>query len=138
MSYLVKNYNRKKISFKRGKGSYLYSSNGTKYLDFVQGIAVNSLGHAHPKLVNVVNNQSKLLWHVSNAFIIPEGEMLAKKLAKKTFADLKPNKKGKILTSNFSFINLIKNDLDNNDYLMIKASNATGFNEIIKELKRLN
>jgi acetylornithine/N-succinyldiaminopimelate aminotransferase len=87
MSYLAKNYNRKKISFKYGKGSYLYSTNGKKYLDFVQGIAVNSLGHAHPKLVNAVNQQSKKLWHVSNAFQIPEGEMLAKKLAKKTFAD---------------------------------------------------
>ena len=87
MSYLAKNYNRKKISFKYGKGSFLYSTNGKKYLDFVQGIAVNSLGHAHPKLVNAVNKQSKKLWHVSNAFQIPEGEMLAKKLAKKTFAD---------------------------------------------------
>ena len=46
MSYLAKNYNRKKISFKFGKGSYLYSSDNKKYLDFVQGIAVNSLGHA--------------------------------------------------------------------------------------------
>ena len=87
MSYLAKNYNRKKISFKYGKGSFLYSTNGKKYLDFVQGIAVNSLGHAHPKLVNAVSQQSKKLWHVSNAFQIPEGEMLAKKLAKKTFAD---------------------------------------------------
>jgi acetylornithine/N-succinyldiaminopimelate aminotransferase len=84
---LAKNYNRKKISFKYGKGSFLYSTNGKKYLDFVQGIAVNSLGHAHPKLVNAVNKQSKKLWHVSNAFQIPEGEKLAKKLAKKTFAD---------------------------------------------------
>jgi acetylornithine/N-succinyldiaminopimelate aminotransferase len=87
MSYLVKNYNRKKIAFKKGKGSYLYSTNGKKFLDFVQGIAVNSLGHANPKLVKVVGDQSKLLWHVSNAFIIPEGEKLAKKLVKKTFAD---------------------------------------------------
>ena len=87
MSYLAKNYNRKKISFKYGKGSFLYSTNGKKYLDFVQGIAVNSLGHVHPKLVNAVNKQSKKLWHVSNAFQIPEGEILAKKLAKKTFAD---------------------------------------------------
>ena len=87
MSYLAKNYNRKKISFTRGKGSYLYTANGTKYLDFVQGIAVNSLGHAHPKLVRTINKQSKKLWHVSNAFLIPEGELLAKKLAKKTFAD---------------------------------------------------
>ena len=86
MSYLAKNYNRKKISFKRGKGSYLFTSNGTKYLDFVQGIAVNSLGHSHPKLVSALKNQSKKLWHVSNAFQIPEGEELAKKLCKKTFA----------------------------------------------------
>ena len=83
MSYLVKNYNRKKISFTKGKGSYLFTSKGVKYLDFVQGIAVNSLGHAHPKLVNIINKQSKKLWHVSNAFQIPEGEILAKKLVKK-------------------------------------------------------
>ncbi len=87
MSYLAKNYNRKKISFRYGKGSFLYSTDGKKYLDFVQGIAVNSLGHSHPKLINAVNKQSKKLWHVSNAFQIPEGELLAKKLAKKTFAD---------------------------------------------------
>ena len=87
MSYLAKNYNRKKISFVSGKGSYLLTSNGTKYLDFVQGIAVNSLGHAHPKLVKTIIKQSKKLWHVSNAFLIPEGEILAKKIAKKTFAD---------------------------------------------------
>ncbi len=87
MSYLAKNYNRKKISFKYGKGSYLYSTNGKKYLDFVSGIAVNSLGHAHPKLIKTINDQSKKLWHVSNAFEIPEGEKLAKKLCKKSFAD---------------------------------------------------
>ena len=87
MSYLAKNYNRKKISFKYGKGSYLYSTDKKKYLDFVQGIAVNSLGHAHPELVKTIKNQSKKLWHVSNAFQIPEGETLAKKLCKKTFAD---------------------------------------------------
>ncbi len=87
MSYLAKNYNRKKISFKYGKGSYLYSIDKKKYLDFVQGIAVNSLGHAHPKLVKTIKDQSKKLWHVSNAFQIPEGEILAKKICKKTFAD---------------------------------------------------
>ena len=86
-SFLVKNYNRKELSFKRGKGSYLYSSDGKKYLDFVQGIAVNSLGHAHPKLIKTIKDQSKKLWHVSNAFQIPEGEILAKKLCNKTFAD---------------------------------------------------
>ena len=59
MSYLAKNYNRKKISFKRGKGAYLYTVNGTKYLDFVQGIAVNCLGHANPKLIKTIKDQSK-------------------------------------------------------------------------------
>jgi len=87
MSYLAKNYNRKKIAFKYGKGSYLFSTDGKKYLDFVSGIAVNSLGHAHPKLVKTIRDQSKKLWHVSNAFQIPEGEKLAKKLCQKTFAD---------------------------------------------------
>ena len=87
MSNLAKNYNRKKISFKYGKGSYVYSNDGKKYLDFVMGIAVNSLGHAHPSLVKTINKQSKKLWHVSNSFQIPEGENLAKKLCKKTFAD---------------------------------------------------
>ena len=87
MSYLAKNYKRKKISFVKGKGSYLFTSNGTKYLDFIQGIAVNSLGHTHPKLIKSIKDQSKKLWHVSNAFQIPEGEKLAKKLCKKTFAD---------------------------------------------------
>ena len=87
MSYLAKNYNRKKISFVRGKGSYLYSSKGIEYLDFVQGIAVNCLGHSNPKLVKTIRDQSKKLWHTSNAFLIPEGEKLAKKLCEKTFAN---------------------------------------------------
>ena len=87
MTYLAKNYSRKKISFKYGKGSYLFTKDNKKYLDFVQGIAVNSLGHAHPKLVKTINNQSKKLWHVSNAFQIPEGEKLARKICQKTFAD---------------------------------------------------
>ena len=87
MSALLKNYNRRKIAFKKGKGSFLYATNGKKYLDFVQGIAVNSLGHANPHLIKAMNRQAKKVWHVSNSFIIPEGEKLAKKLTQKTFAD---------------------------------------------------
>ena len=87
MTFLANNYNRKKISFKKGIGSYLISTNGKKYLDFCSGIAVNSLGHANPRLVKALYKQAKKVWHVSNAFTIPEGEMLAKKLVKKTFAD---------------------------------------------------
>ena len=87
MSSLAKNYKRRNLSFNKGDGSFLYAKRGIKYLDFVQGIAVNSLGHAYPNLVKAINKQSKKLWHVSNSFIIPEGETLAKKLTKKTFAD---------------------------------------------------
>ncbi len=87
MSSLAKNYKRRNLSFYKGKGSFLYTKRGKKFLDFVQGIAVNSLGHANPNLVKAINKQSKKLWHVSNSFIIPEGEELAKKLTKRTFAD---------------------------------------------------
>ena len=86
MSYLANNYNRRKISFKRGKGSF-YIHQKEKYLDFVQGIAVNSLGHSNSYLNKALSYQSKKVWHVSNAFDIP-GEKLAKRLTKNTFADL--------------------------------------------------
>ena len=87
MSALANNYKRRNLSFDKGRGSFLYTKNGDKYLDFVQGIAVNSLGHTNKNLVKAINVQSKKLWHVSNSFKIPEGEELAKKLTKKTFAD---------------------------------------------------
>ncbi len=87
MSSLAPNYKRKNLSFVKGKGSFLFGDDGKKYLDFVQGIAVNSLGHTNKKLVNAISKQSKKLWHVSNAFKIPEGEKLAKKLTRRTFAD---------------------------------------------------
>ncbi len=87
MSSILNTYNRKKISFKKGKGSYLYSSKGKKYLDFVQGIAVNCLGHSNEYLIKSIYKQSKKIWHVSNAFIIPEQERLAKRLTQNTFAD---------------------------------------------------
>ena len=87
MSYLASNYKRRNLSFKKGKGSFLFSSDGKKYLDFLSGIAVNTLGHSNPRLIKALNSQAKKVWHVSNSFQIPEGEILAKKLAKKTFAD---------------------------------------------------
>ena len=87
MTYLANNYNRRKISFSKGRGTFLYSSNGEKYIDFLSGIAVNTLGHSNQYLIKALNKQSKKLWHVSNSFLIPEGEKLARRLAKKTFAD---------------------------------------------------
>ena len=87
MSSILGTYARKDISFKEGKGTFLYTENGEKYLDFVQGIATNILGHCHEHLVRAIQQQSKKLWHVSNAFIIPEQEKLAKRLTDNTFAD---------------------------------------------------
>ena len=87
MSSILGTYARKDISFKKGKGSYLFAENGDKYLDFVQGIATNILGHCHEHLVKTIKEQSEKLWHVSNAFIIPEQERLAKRLTDNTFAD---------------------------------------------------
>ena len=87
MSSVLGTYARKDISFKEGRGSYLYAENGEKYLDFVQGIATNILGHCHDHLVKTIQEQSKKLWHVSNAFVIPEQEKLAKRLTDNTFAD---------------------------------------------------
>ncbi len=87
MSSVLGTYARKPISFKEGKGSYLYTENGDKYLDFVQGIGTNILGHCHEHLVKIIQEQSKKLWHVSNAFIIDEQERLAKRLTENTFAD---------------------------------------------------
>ena len=87
MSSVLNTYNRKKISFVRGKGCYLYTKKGKKYLDLVQGIAVNSLGHSNPYLIRAINKQAKKVWHLSNVFTIPEQEKLAKRLSQKTFAD---------------------------------------------------
>ena len=87
MSSVLGTYARKDISFTEGKGSYLIAENGEKYLDFVQGIATNILGHCHEHLVKTIQDQSKKLWHVSNAFVIPDQERLAKRLTDKTFAD---------------------------------------------------
>ena len=61
MSAILNTYNRKKISFKRGKGSFLFATNGKKYLDFVQGIAVNCLGHSNDYLNKAI---SKSINHI--------------------------------------------------------------------------
>ncbi len=87
MSSVLGTYARKNISFVKGKGSYLFTESGEKYLDFVQGIATNILGHCHEHLVKTIEKQSKKLWHISNAFVIPDQERLAKRLTENTFAD---------------------------------------------------
>ena len=63
LSNVMPTYGNKSLEFAKGKGCYLYSSQNTKYLDFASRIAVNSLGHWHPKLIEALNKQSKQLWH---------------------------------------------------------------------------
>ncbi len=86
-SSVLSTYKRSHLSFEKGKGSYLITKNGKKYLDFASGIAVNSLGHCNEELVKTLIKQSKKIWHISNAFNITEQEILAKKLTKLTFSD---------------------------------------------------
>lgn len=73
--------------FERGEGMRLFTKEGDAYLDFISGIAVNALGHAHPKMVAALTEQSQKLWHLSNMFRVPAGEELAEKYCKHTFAD---------------------------------------------------
>ncbi len=80
--YLIENYTRLPVRFVRGEGVYLYDQEGKRYLDFLSGIAVCSLGHSHPKLTEAVCSQSKKLLHVSNLFENPWQEELARELIK--------------------------------------------------------
>ena len=77
-SNVMPTYGEKTLEFIKGKGSYLYTKKNEKYLDFSSGIAVNSLGHCHPKLVKALAEQSKKLWHVSNLYLIKKQEEFAK------------------------------------------------------------
>lgn len=84
---LLSNYAPADLSFEKGEGPYLYGNDGRRYLDFAAGIAVSSLGHAHPRLVAALTEQASKVWHVSNLFRIPGQEELAQKLVDATFAD---------------------------------------------------
>jgi acetylornithine/N-succinyldiaminopimelate aminotransferase len=87
-SAVMPTYARAKLAFERGEGVWLYTADGERYLDFGGGIAVSSVGHSHPHLVNALTEQAKKLWHTSNVYTIPEGETLAKRLTDLTFADV--------------------------------------------------
>jgi acetylornithine/N-succinyldiaminopimelate aminotransferase len=81
-------YGRAPVAFERGEGVRLFSTDGDEYLDCVAGIAVDALGHAHPKLVAALTAQAQKLWHVSNIYRIPEQEALADALCAATFAEV--------------------------------------------------
>jgi acetylornithine/N-succinyldiaminopimelate aminotransferase len=80
-------YARKDVVFERGEGSYLFATDGRRYVDFTSGIAVNNLGHCHPTLVRTLQDQAAKLWHTSNLFRVGNGEKLADKLVANSFAD---------------------------------------------------
>ena len=80
-------YARQNVSFERGEGPWLIAKNGDRYLDFASGVAVNALGHAHPRLVAALTEQAHKLWHSSNLYRIDNQERLAERLCEVTFAD---------------------------------------------------
>jgi acetylornithine/N-succinyldiaminopimelate aminotransferase len=78
--YLLQNYARYPLTLARGKGCYVYDLAGKRYLDFITGIGVNALGHAHPKIVKVIREQAALLVHTSNLYYHEYQGRLAKRL----------------------------------------------------------
>ncbi|MGH6740288.1 MAG: aspartate aminotransferase family protein, partial [Bradyrhizobium sp.] len=86
-SHLLPVFARVDLGFSRGEGCYLIATNGDRYLDFTSGVAVNALGHAHPHLVKALQEQATKLWHMSNLFKSPDGEVLASRLCEQSFAD---------------------------------------------------
>ena len=86
-SALYETFARAPLAFDRGEGSWLVTESGERYLDFAGGIAVNSLGHSHPHLVEALTEQAGKLWHVSNLYEIPAQRRLGERLVEATFAD---------------------------------------------------
>ncbi|KAA5606926.1 aspartate aminotransferase family protein [Roseospira marina] len=87
MPALMQNYARVDVAFEHGEGAWLTATDGRRYLDFGAGIAVNALGHAHPRLVEVLREQAAKVWHTSNLYRVPGQEQVAATLVANTFAD---------------------------------------------------
>ena len=84
---IMTTYGRIDIAFTHGKGSFLFSEDGNRFLDYASGIAVNAFGHCHPKLVEALVEQANKLWHTSNLYRIPEQEVVAEKLVANSCAE---------------------------------------------------
>src|SRR5262245_51512062 len=80
-------YARANLVFERGEGAWLIATDGQRYLDFASGVAVNALGHAHPRLIAALTEQAGRLWHSSNLYRVAGQERLAERLCQVTFAD---------------------------------------------------
>ncbi|MDG3042077.1 aspartate aminotransferase family protein [Roseicyclus marinus] len=87
ISPVLPSYNRAKLSFVKGEGSWMVEADGRRFLDFASGIAVMSLGHGHPALVKALTDQANALWHTSNLYVVPQQQALAERLVEHTFAD---------------------------------------------------
>lgn len=87
MSYLFPTYVKKEIELTQGKGATLFSKDGSRYLDFMSGIAVTNLGHGHPDVVQALHKQADLLWHGSNLFHYEAQETVAKQLVENSVCD---------------------------------------------------
>src|SRR5882672_2322686 len=86
-AHLLPAFARVDLAFDHGEGCWLTAINGERYLDFTAGIAVNALGHAHPKVADAIAKQAHKAIHVSNLFRVPEQEQLADRLCEASFAD---------------------------------------------------
>ena len=82
--YLIQTYARAPLVLERGKGCWVWDVKGKKYLDFVSGLGVNALGHAHPRLLKVIRDQAGRMIHASNLYYHPYQGLLAERLAKLT------------------------------------------------------
>lgn len=87
MSALYGTYARSDLAFERGEGVRLFAQDGTAYLDFHAGVAVNALGHGDPHMVAALKAAAERVWHTANTFTIPEQERLGQRLVENTFAD---------------------------------------------------
>lgn len=87
VAVVLPTYARADLAFDRGEGAYLYATDGRRYLDFAAGVAVNALGHSHPRLVAALTAQAGKLWHCSNLYRVPGQERVATRLIESTFAD---------------------------------------------------
>jgi acetylornithine/N-succinyldiaminopimelate aminotransferase len=86
--HLLPTYARVNLAFERGEGVWLVATDGERYLDFTSGVAVNALGHAHPRMIAALTAQVQKLWHVSNLYQVPEAERVAQRLCDASFADV--------------------------------------------------
>ena len=86
-SAVLPTYARQDVVFERGEGSWLVATDGTRYLDFASGVAVNALGHAHPRLIAALTEQAAKVWHTSNLYRVAGQERLADRLCQASFAD---------------------------------------------------